>query len=135
MATPIDVEAFHHDGRGPELRSIHWRPGSAQLLAIDYSNPDDDHSTDELKHVYFVAPQVVRITLEEVIGKHQLPVDLLSAGRAAFFDMGRTEWLESYDQRHLTNCRHFKLLFYEELVDVICEGVECRTGGFDTTRL
>ena len=133
MATPINVEMFHHDGRGPELRSVHCRPRSAQITAIDYFNPEDDHSEDSLKHVYFIAPQVVQITPEEVIGADRMPTDLLGSGGAAMFDMGRTEWLESFSPRHLSNCRHFKLLFYDELLDVICEAVECRTGGFDAS--
>ncbi len=133
MATPINIEKFHHDGRGPESRAIHCWPESAQITAIDYFNPEDDYSAANLKHVYFVGPQVVQITPKEVIGADQIPSESRGSGNAAMFDMGRTDWLESFAQRHLSNCRHFKLIFYDELIDVICEGVECRQGGFDAS--
>ena len=133
MPKPINVELFHHDGRGPELQGVHWGSRGTKIDAIDYFNPDDAHTSENLKHVRFLASQVVEVTPEEVIGTDQLPTKLLGSNRAAMFDMGQSAWLLSFSQRHLEQCRHFKLLFYDELFDVICERVECRIGGFDAT--
>ena len=134
MATAINVHVFSHDGRGPSLQEVHFKPRTAQIVAIDYVNWNvDDDSPGALKHVYFVAPQVVQITPEEVIGGDQIPPGIIMNSGGAMFDMGCTDWLRSFDQRHLANCRHYKLLFYDELFDVICEGIECRGGGFEAS--
>jgi hypothetical protein len=131
---PVHVTAFYADGRGPELVKVHWGAGGRQLLAIDYHNPDDRYDSDNLRYVSFVRPQVVMITPEEVIRYGGL-VDLLVQHRpAAMFDLGADEWLESFSPRHLGSCRHYQLLFYDELFDVICEGVECRQREHVATR-
>ena len=49
---------------------------------------------------------------------------------AALFDLGRSDWLRSFAPQHLARCRHYRLVFYDELFDVICEDVECRDGGY-----
>jgi hypothetical protein len=55
--------------------------------------------------------------------------DLLTRHRpAAIFDRGRSSWLQSFSPRHLERCKHFQLMFYDELLDVICEDVICRPG-------
>lgn len=133
MARAINTDMFHRDGRGPELRSIYCKPGSSLVVAIDYFNPEDEQSEKSLKHVYLVAAQVTQFTPDEVIGVDQIPADLRGTGDAAMFDLGRTEWLESFSQKHLRECRHFKIFFYDELLDVICEEVICRNGGFNVT--
>ncbi len=49
---------------------------------------------------------------------------------AAAFDLSRSEWLLSFNPRHLTRCHHFQLLFYDELLDVLCEGLDFRSGAY-----
>ena len=129
MATPISADRFYHDGRGPSLHRVHWSREGHYLLAIDYSNHDDGF---DQKHVKFVRPQVVMITPEEVInyGDGDLTGLLVRYRPAAMFDRGRSPWLESFSPRHLSQCRHFQLFFYDELFDVICEGVECVLGRY-----
>ena len=63
-------------------------------------------------------------TPEEVIGQ---------PGDGGATDLGRSEWLQSFTQRHLGACRHFRLLFYDELLDVICESLEFADGVFTPT--
>ena len=130
MIEPIHSSLFYHEGRGPELKRIHWATNGRTLAGIDYFNPDDDHEAGPVKHVRFRGLQVVMITPEEVIGEHQLG-DALSRFRpAAMFNRGRSEWLLSFDGHHLGACSHFQLLFYDELFDIICEAVECGLGSF-----
>src|SRR5471030_2842695 len=128
MIQPVAVEHFYHDGRGPELHRVHWRqPTCAVLLGIDYILPD---GTD-LLHVGFVRPQVFMFTPEEVIPYGTSSVVDFGAFRpAAAFDRGRSEWLLTFNPQHLDRCRHFQLLFYDELLDVICEDLAFRDGSY-----
>ena len=119
MSNRIADDKFHFDGRGPELQRAIWDERGTTLLAIDYSDVDGS-----LRHVRFHSPQVVMFTPEEVIG---LPGD----GGAT--DLGRSEWLQSFSPQHLTSCRHFRLLFYDELLDIICESLEFADGAFTPT--
>jgi len=50
--------------------------------------------------------------------------------RAAVHDLGRTSWLESFKQQHLGGCSHFQVMFYDEVFDIICEGVEAGLGRY-----
>ena len=70
------------------------------------------------------------ITPEEVIEYRELGPRLARARPAAMFDLGKSEWLLSFSQRHLSSCHHFQLMFYDELFDIICERVSCHRGGF-----
>ena len=126
-STPIHVEEFWQEGRGPELRRMIWSRDGTVIRAIEYLNPDWKSESD-LRHVTFERPQVVQITPEEAVswgisgsrfGEHR---------PAGMFDLGRSTWLESFAPRHLAKCRHIQLLFYDQLVDVICEGVACGSG-------
>jgi hypothetical protein len=130
MTTPVQREMFHHDGRGPELLRAHWNDNGTLLLAIDYYNPEDAHEEAFLKHVLVVGPQVVMVTPEEVIDYRRGGAAISGYSPAAMFDLGKSEWLRSFSARHLESCRHFQLFFYDELFDIIAEGVECRLGGF-----
>ena len=117
---------FYHTGRGPVLKRVHWAYAGERLRAIDYRNGDsaDPH------HVRFIRPQVVAITPEEVINYATVPSFPPNVGRGALIDRGRSEWLQSFAQTHLAKCRHYSLLFYDQMFDVICEGVVCEPGEF-----
>jgi hypothetical protein len=127
--SPIHVDAFLHDGRGPEIQRVHWSELGSTLLAIDYYNPADPYDAAHLRHVRFLKPQVVMVTPEEVIGDGLGDLPAQHRG-AAMFDRGQSTWLRSFQQRHLGKCRHYQLLFYDELFDVIAEGIEVMPGGF-----
>jgi len=115
------VTDFGFDGRGPELLKLHWR--QATLLAADYKNPD----SVTVRHVVFHGSQAVQLTPEEVIG---LPRPVTRNGSAAV-NLGRSEWLESFAPQHLENCQHHQLLFYDQLIDVLCERLEFRRGPYN----
>jgi hypothetical protein len=128
---PVCSSDFYHDGRGPELVHAHWAAHGTMLVAINYYNPDSKHDATGLRHVRFVRPQVVMITPEEVIDYQRLGLsDALGKSRAALWDLGKSEWLQSFVQRHLHRCHHFRLMFYDELIDVVCEEIECVPGGY-----
>jgi hypothetical protein len=129
MAKPIHIDLLYHDGRGPELQRTHWSTRGAQLQTIEYFNPDDVFDEASIKHVRFDGLQVVMITPEEVIDYGRL-ASHLEQSRAAMFDLGKTMWLQSFSQRHLSSCRHFQLMFYDQLFDIICERVPCHRGRF-----
>ena len=130
MIRPVYPDRFYHEGRGPELRRVYWDHGGIVLRAIDYYNPDAVHDPQHLSHVRFVGPQVVMITPEEVIDYGTNGAALVDYRPAALFDLGRSPWLASFAQRHLAGCRHWQLYFYDQLVDVICERVECLDGAY-----
>jgi hypothetical protein len=129
MTNAINVNDFCSDGRGPVLRRVCWGFDGTVLRAIEYLNADD-FGDESLRHVRFAGMQVVQITPEEVIDYTELGPRLARSRPAAMFELGRSPWLESFSQRHLSQCRHFQLMFYDELIDVICEGVTCHTGPF-----
>ena len=130
MVTPVYEDLCQRDARGPDLQRVHWGESGMGLLAIDYFNPDDPYEQASLKHVKFSGVQVVMITPEEVINLGTLARADGGRSRAAILDLGRSIWLGSFADRHLARCRHFQLLFYDELFDVICEELECRHGGY-----
>jgi len=130
MAEPILTDLFYADGRGPELQRLCWGIRGVQLQAIEYFNPDDVYDDASLKHVRFDGCQVVMITPEEVIEYRELGPRLARMRPAAMFDLGKSDWLRSFSQRHVSSCRHFQLMFYDELFDIICERVSCHRGGF-----
>jgi hypothetical protein len=131
VATPIHVAEFWHEGRGPELRRVLWNSSGTSIRAIEYVNPDWTSADMAVRHVIFQAPQVVQITPEEVIGADQLGTRYADHRPAAMFDLGRSTWLESFASGHLARCRHIQMLFYDELIDVICEGADCGVGAVD----
>jgi hypothetical protein len=130
-ARPIHIEEFWHEGRGPELHRVLWNASGSSVRAIEYVNPNWSDADSDLRHVLFVAPQVVQITPDEVIGAEQMGTRYIDYRPAAMFDLGRTAWLESFAQTHLVNCRHIQMLFYDELIDIICESVACGVGRAD----
>jgi len=68
-------------------------------------------------------------TPEEVIGAGQM-LDSERERHAAAMDYGKSDWLQSFDQQHLSHCRYYKLLFYDEMLDVICERIEFSDGPY-----
>ena len=125
---PIHKEDFHHDGRGPELMQVIWSTKGDYLKAIEYFNPEDPYDDTHIRHVMIIRPQVVMSTPEEVINYADFQPG--SFDRAAAFDCGRSEWFKSFSPRHLECCTHFRLMFYDELYDIIADGLEFRMGRF-----
>ena len=117
-------------GRGPELRRVHHLANGIGLVAIDYGNPDYASEAD-LKHLIFHRVQVHVFTPEEV---HNYAGDEVrwgpSINQAAAVNLGKSAWLLSFAQRHLVRCNHYRLMFYDEYLDVICEGISAEAGPY-----
>jgi hypothetical protein len=124
---PLYPDVFYHDGRGPELTRVYWKGRGQVLQAIEYMPPDSSSAEDTF-HMIFIKAQVVQIIPEEAITYGDLNDALIAHRPAALFDAGRTDWLKSFSQRHLSRCTHYKALFYDELFEVIAEGVEVFKG-------
>jgi hypothetical protein len=128
---PILPELFYHDGRGPELVSVHWSGRGQVLEAIDFMPPDAE-TRDDIYHLTFTGLQVVEIIPEEVADFEDGGLcDALIAHRpAALFDAGKSKWLSSFSQRHLGKCSHFRIMFYDELFEVIAVEVRIEKGKY-----
>lgn len=128
LAQPVNLDEFWRDGRGPELRRVVWNADGTVILAIEYLNPDWTNEETDLRHVIIKRPQAVQITPEEVVSPDQYGTRYVDHPRAAMFDLGRSDWLESFMPTHLVSSRHVQMLFYEQLIDVVCDGVRCAAG-------
>ncbi len=42
----------------------------------------------------------------------------------------KSDWLTSFKERHLQNCKHYRVMFYDEFLDIICEGIESFEGSY-----
>ena len=67
-------------------------------------------------------------TPEEVINYSGWAAGFAQHPGAGALDLGRSPWLRSFSPLHLAKCHHFQLLFYDELYDIICEGLEFGDG-------
>jgi hypothetical protein len=132
MAKPIYVEFFYSDGRGPELARFCWSHRNNLLEAAEFM-PSDAESSEDLRRVRFLRPQVVMVTPEEIINYAKLNY-IAQYRPAAMFDLGKSDWLKSFSQQHLGKCSRYQFLFYDELLDVIAEGVEFGKGKFNPIR-
>ena len=121
MIEPIHTELFNCYEGSPELQRVWWTDRGRTLGGIDYGG-------DGEMHVDFTGVQVVMITPDEVVGENQFADVEGRFPGAAMFNCGRSDWLQSFDGSHLARCSHFRLVFEDEVVDVICESVECGHG-------
>lgn len=122
-------EEFRNDGRGPELIYTYYAGSGSVIKAIDYYNPDDLHDAQSIKHLRFLRSQAHMFTPEEV---YNYSLDLVpwQRGQAAAVNLGKSAWLESFAPLHLLSCQHYRLMFYDQILDVICEGIEARLGSY-----
>jgi hypothetical protein len=93
-------------GRGPELRRVHLL-GASKLVALDYLNPD--HSSDVRRDEIRWGPSI---------------------GEAAVVNLGKSAWLGTFSGRHLARCDHYRLMFYDEVLDLICEEISAHEGPY-----
>jgi hypothetical protein len=123
---PILADKFYCDGRGPELIKVHWAYSGHTLRAIEFVNPNET----DTKHLFFVGVQVAMFTPEEVINYENLNQLWQISRPAGILCLGKSAWLKSYNQRHLERCAHYQVMFYDDLLDVICESIEIREGSY-----
>ena len=121
MSKPIPIlEAeFHHDGRGPELQKVVWDYRGQILRGFEYFNPEDEYSGENLRHLALDKVEAYSMASEEV---HKL-IAANGESKAAIFRIVDSPWKASFQQRHLQDCEHFQIMFYDEIFDVICRGI------------
>jgi hypothetical protein len=123
---PLYSDEFNcSTGRGPELVKIHWMNAGKTLTAVDFLNPDD--KTD---HLLFTRVQVFMFTPEEVVNYITLDPRKIAFRPAAIFNLGKSAWFTSFYPHHLGKCDHYQIMFYDQLLDIICERVELCKGGY-----
>jgi len=69
-------------------------------------------------------------TPEEVINYKTLHSAWAMYRGAGIICLGKSAWLNSFSPQHLEKCLHYQLMFYDDLLDVICEKIEAREGSY-----
>jgi hypothetical protein len=123
---PFLPEKFYCEGRGPESLSVSWANSGRVLRAVDFQNPD----ASEVQHLYFTGVQVFMFTPEEVINYETLDPAWSTFRPAGILCLGKSAWLKFFAQQHLQKCAHYQIMFYDELLDIICENLEVRGGSY-----
>jgi hypothetical protein len=121
---PILESDFYHDGRGPTLENVIWKSSGASLIGFEFFNPDDGEGQGKLKYLTLTGVEAYSMSSDEVHG------NILANGesKAAIFEVEKSSWLSSFNPRHLSGCKHFQIIFYDEIFDVICKGIKIGDG-------
>jgi hypothetical protein len=53
-----------------------------------------------------------------------------SINQAAALDLGRSDWLRSFAQRHLCKCEHYRIMVCDDILDIICEDIAAAAGAY-----
>jgi hypothetical protein len=125
---PILEADFYHDGRGPELQKVIWDYRGQILRGFEYFNPEDEYTAENLRHLVLDKVEVYSMAGEEV-HKH---IAANGKSRAAIFQIVDSPWKASFKQRHIQDCEHFQIMFYDEIFDVICRKIIPGTGPLNT---
>lgn len=117
---PILENDFYHDGRGPELQRVVWKSNGVVLVGFEYFNPDDEYIPENLRHLVLEGVESYCMSSEEVHG------NILATGKskAAIIEVFNSEWLAQFNQAHLSSCKHYQIMFYDEIYDVVCKGLK-----------
>ena len=129
MTTSVIVRLLHidvckQDGRGPELQQVHYDKRGVRPVAIDYADLDGD----EVRHILLREAQVFRFTPEEV--DSDILIRWSETKGAAIVCLGRSSWPMSFNPHHLNQCQHFRIMFYDEFLDVICQSIDVQSGPY-----
>lgn len=121
---PILESDFYHDGRGPELQRVVWKLMGTVLVGFEYFNPDVKYVPDNLRHLVLEGVEAYSMASEEVHGS------ILATGesRAAIFEVIDSKWLASLNQAHLSECKHYQVMFYDEVFDLVCRSIKSGFG-------
>jgi hypothetical protein len=123
---PVLGDRCYYDGRGPTLVKVYYSNTGSTIEAAEYLNPDES----KLRHLVFRASQTFMFTPEEVENYERGGVDWAGTSRAAIVNLGRSPWLCSFAQTHLGRCNHYRVMFYDEYLDIVCEGIEANDGAY-----
>lgn len=140
-SSPQRVAAIDHagtfpfDGRGPILHRWLWfedlllPDSSAGFQTLPKSRVG---AQSENGWVVFHGVQVVQSVPEEV---HSYWHYDLAKVRGAAWHVESSTWLASFDPRHLADCQHYIVEFYDHVIEVICEELIFGTGTFNITEM
>jgi hypothetical protein len=136
---PYTSEFFGFDGRGPEIhRFIHdrdalkqgafpeRRPPPGGVIGVEYfwfEHPD-------MAWVIFKKRQVVQVVPEEVCSYWFTSHVTEQKKGVGIYTVEDSAWLRSFSQHHLSACRHFILMFYDDIIEVIAEDLLFGRGAF-----
>ncbi|SEI13831.1 hypothetical protein SAMN05660691_04132 [Rheinheimera pacifica] len=124
---PILESVFYHDGRGPELQRVVWKLRGAVLVGFEYFNPDDKYVPDNLKHLVLEGVEAYSMASEEVHGSIMANGD----SKAAIFEVVNSPWLVSLNKAHLPECKHYQIMFYDEIYDLVCKSIKSGVGNIN----
>ncbi|WOH36423.1 hypothetical protein RI844_13705 [Thalassotalea fonticola] len=116
---PILESSFYHDGRGPEPQNVIWKTSGVIPEGFEYFNPDDDYVEPQIKHIKLIGVQAYAMATDEVHGN----IVATGESNAAINEIVDSAWLKSFSPIHLSKCKHFQIMFYDEIYDIICEDI------------
>jgi len=130
---PISTPQFGYDGRGPSLaRWIHDR--ECVLTGTDKGRATLPGHIIGAEHsegwVVFQGLQVLQTVPEEVHSYWFFELLPSDAKHTGVYEVSDSAWKASFDQRHLADQRHFILVFYDDLVEVLCGSLVFGSGTF-----
>ena len=128
---PVFEKLFYHDGRDPTLKKVHYKSEGQIIAVVDFSNPDDDGTPSSLKHIVFRRSQAFMFTPEEVDNYGGEFTVWEGERRFSLVNFRKSKWLKSFSLRHFGHCSHFRAMFYDEFLDVICQDVQVETRGYE----
>ena len=112
-------EHFYHDGRGPELQVVVWSRSGIVLTGFDYFNPRDSHIERNIKNIRLIDVEALAVSSDEVHGN----IVANAESTAAIHEINESEWKITFQPMHLSECKHFQIMFYDEIYDVICKAI------------
>lgn len=112
---PIFEKEFYHDGRGPTLDKVVWERNGIILKGFEFYNPDDNNK----KHIILEQVESFAFASEEVHGN----ILCSRKSNAALFRVDNSIWKSQFNQRHIAQCNHYQIVFYDEIFDVICRNI------------
>ena len=110
---------FYSDGRGPELQRAVWHQNGVKLVGFEYYNPDVEYNQENLCHLRLIGVEAFSMASDEVHGE----ILAKSTTNGAIFEVTDSAWLKSLKPAHVTNCKHYQIMFYDESFDIICEEI------------
>jgi hypothetical protein len=130
-ATKLLESEFHRDSRGPELQRVVWAFDGKILQGFDYYNPEDTYEEESIKHLELVGVEAYSMAVEEVHNNNLVTRE----SKASVFRIESSLWLNQYNPDYLEGCSHYRIIFYDEIYDVICKEIKAGNGRFSTSEV
>lgn len=115
---PILEDVFYHDGRGPSLQKVIWENNGIFLSGFEYFNPDHKPQ-DEVKSMKLHGVEAYSMSSDEVHGN----ILISGKSKASIFEVLNSSWLASFQPLHISEYKHYQIVFYDEIFDVICKKI------------